>query len=138
MIRSILIALALVALPLSASAQSSAPTGTHQHKEGEKGPHGGVLQDIAGYEGELMVGSGKVVLYLIDHATGKPVETEGMKASVLLVQGTNRKGTIALNPSGDKLEGAGDVPSETDAVVSLRLANGKSGQARFELGGHKH
>lgn len=45
---------------------------------------------------------------------------------------------IALNPSADKLEGSGAVPKETDAVVSLRLANGKSSQARFELGGHKH
>lgn len=48
MIRPILIALALVALPLSASAQNRPATENHQHKEGEKGPHGGVLQDIAG------------------------------------------------------------------------------------------
>lgn len=138
MIRYVFAALVATAVPAGLPTAAMAATEGHRHKEGEKGPHGGVMQDIAGYEAELVMEGNKVTLYLIDHATNKAVQTDGMKASVLLVQGTTRKGTITLNPAGDKLEGTGEVPAGSDAVISLRLANGKSGQARFELGGHAH
>src|SRR3546814_7971504 len=97
-----------------------------------------LLQDIAGYEGELLSGNGTVVLYLLDHETDKPVDTAGMQASILFTEGEARKGTVALKAAGDRLEGAGKVPPGADAVVSLRTKGGKTAQARFELGGHEH
>lgn len=79
-----------------------------------------------------------MVLYLLDHETDKPVDTAGMQANILFTEGEVRKGTLALKPAGDRLEGAGKVPAGADAVVSLRTKAGKTAQARFELGGHAH
>ena len=135
MLKQIAVMAALVMFPLAAGAQ---PGHGHTHAEGEKGPHGGVVQDVSGYEAELVTGGDTVTLYLIDHATKKPVATDGMMASVLFTEGTARKGTIRLQPAGDRLEGKGEVPHGADAVLSLRLADGRSAQTRFELGGHSH
>ncbi|WP_119681984.1 hypothetical protein [Indioceanicola profundi] len=135
MLKQLMIAASLLLLPVAASAQDGHG---HSHGEGANGPHGGVVQDLAGYEAELVPGDGTVTLYLVDHATEALVPTEGMMASVLFTQGSVRKGTVVLQPVGDRLEGKGEVPEGADAVVSLRGKDGKSSQARFELGGHAH
>lgn len=139
MLKHAIVALALLSLPAVTQAQEA---GRHEHgpehAHGSKGPHGGVLQDIAGYEGELLSGNGTIVLYLLDHETDKPVDTAGMQANILFKEGEARRGTVALKPAGDRLEGAGKVPAGADAVISLRTRDGKTAQARFELGGHEH
>src|SRR3546814_9653052 len=119
MLKQAIIALSFLSLPVATQAQGispadNAPHGNHgpEHAHGGKGPHGGVLQDIAGYEGELLSGNGTVVLYLLDHETDKPVDTAGMQASILFTEGEARKGTVALKAAGDRLEGAGKVPPE--------------------------
>jgi len=137
MLKHAIIALTLLSFPAVAQAADGHTHGP-EHAHGSKGPHGGVLQDIAGYEGELVAGEGTMVLYLLDHETDKPVDTAGMQANILFTEGEVRKGTLALKPAGDRLEGAGKVPAGTDAVVSLRTKAGKTAQARFELGGHAH
>src|SRR3546814_504755 len=144
MLKHAIIALTLLFLPIAAQAQEAeradAPKDNHgsEHAHGSKGPHGGVIQDIAGYEGELLTGEGTVVLYLLDHETDELVDTAGMQANILFRKGETRSGTVALKPAGDRLEGAGKVPPGADAVVSLRTKDGKTAQARFELGGHEH
>lgn len=144
MLKNTIIALSLLSMPIATQAQKAgradSPKHNHgpEHTHGTKGPHGGVMQDIAGYEGELLTGEGTIVLYLLDHETDKPVDVAGMQANILFTEGEARKGTVALKPAGDRLEGAGKVPSGADAVVSLRTKNGKTAQARFELGGHEH
>src|SRR3546814_10771949 len=56
----------------------------------------------------------------------KPVDTAGMQASILFTEGEARKGTVALKPAGDRLEGAGKIPPGADAVVSLRTQIGRA------------
>jgi hypothetical protein len=133
MLKSFLIAASLCLLPAAAMAQDS-----HGHDHAAKGPHGGIVKEVGGQDTELVVGDGAVTLYLLDSKTGSPVPVDGAQASVLFTQGATRKGTLVLHAAGDKLEGKGEVPDGADIVVSLRTKAGKSGQAKFELGGHDH
>jgi hypothetical protein len=110
----------------------------HSHAGNDKGPHGGAVQTLAGFEAELVLADGAIQLYLLNPANDMPVATEGMQAALLFTQGNTRKGTLALTPAGDHFKANGTVPAEADALVSLRTKDGKSGQARFELGGHSH
>lgn len=133
MLKSFLIAASLCLLPAAAMAQDS-----HGHDHAAKGPHGGIVKEVGGQDAELVVGNGAVTLYLLDGKTGVVVPVDGAQASVLFTQGATRKGTLVLQAAGDKLEGKGAVPNGADIVVSLRTKAGKSGQAKFELGGHDH
>lgn len=110
----------------------------HSHTADAKGSHGGIVQALAGFEAELVLADGTVRLYLLDPANDKPVATEGIQASLLFTQGSTRKGTLVLTPAGDHLTANGTAPEGADAMISLRTKDGKSGQARFELGGHTH
>ncbi|MFV3130788.1 hypothetical protein [Niveispirillum sp. KHB5.9] len=130
MLKSFLTAALIALMPVAAMAADG-------HGHAAKGPHGGLIQDVAGMEAELVVGTGTVAVYLSDHGA-KTVSPEGVQGSLLLTQGTTRVGTIALKPAGDRLEGTGAVPDGADIVLSLRTTDGKTGQAKYELGGHSH
>lgn len=136
MLKPFLTAALITLLPLS-GAVAAEKGHDHSHGTAEKGKHGGIVQDVAGVEAELVVTAGTIAVYLSNHGAA-PVSPEGTMASVLLTQGTNRVGTIALKPAGDHLEGKGDVPAGADIVLSLRTKDGKTGQAKYELGGHSH
>lgn len=136
MLKHLLLAASFIILPFAAIAQEE--KGSHSHAEGEKGPHGGIVQDLAGYEAELVTSNGTVTLYLLEPKTKMMVPTNGMVASLLFTQGSARKGTLSLQSAGDRLEGRGVVPEDADVIVSLRTKEGKSAQQRFELGGHNH
>lgn len=139
MVRFVFMVLGLIALPLSVSAQNAAPGGAHQeHGPGVKGSHGGPVQHVGDYEAELVVKGRSIVLYLTDPATSKPVKIDGMKATIFVVQGSNRKATITLLPKDGTFQANAEIPGGADAVVSVQLPGGKSSQARFELGTHQH
>lgn len=127
----------LIALLTLSGAVAAEKGHDHSHGEAEKGKHGGIVQDVAGVEAELVVTPGAVAVYLSNHG-GAAVSAEGAVGSVLLTQGSTRVGTIALKPAGDRLEGKGEVPAGADIVLSLRTRDGKTGQAKYELGGHTH
>lgn len=137
----------LIALVLSLSAFSwdvaardtmpGDPSEDHVHSS-DKGSHGGSLQHLAGYEAELVVRRRTVVLYLTDLATGTPAHTQGMKAAIFIVQGSNRKGTIILNSKENTFRANAEIPRGADAVVNLQLPTGQSSQARFEIWEHRH
>lgn len=136
MLKPFLTAALITLLPLS-GAVAADKGHDHSHGEAEKGTHGGIVQDVAGVEAELVVTPGTVAVYLSDHGAA-PVSPEGVMGSILLTHGATRMGTIALKPAGDRLEGKGEVPAGADIVLSLRTKDGKTGQAKFELGGHSH
>jgi hypothetical protein len=139
MLKSLLIAASLSLLPATVLAAPGHDHGhPHSHDADAKGSHGGTVQPLAGFEAELVVDGGTVTLYLLDAKSHQPITTEGMQASILFTQGSTRKGTLTLLPAGDHLQATGTAPAGADAVVSLRTKDGKSGQARFELGGHSH
>lgn len=133
MLKSVLIAVSLWLLPAAAMAQDS-----HGHDHAAKGPHGGIIKEVGGQDVELVVGDGAITLYILDNKTGAAVPVDGAQASILFTQGATRRGTLILQAAGNKLEGKGTVPDGSDIVVSLRTKAGKSGQAKFELGGHDH
>lgn len=136
MLKPFLTAALITLLPLS-GAVAAEKGHDHSHGIAEKGKHGGIVQDVAGVEAELVITTGTIAVYLSNHGAA-PVSPEGAMASVLLTQGTTRVGTIALTPAGDRLEGKGEVPAGADVVLSLRTKDGKTGQAKYELGGHSH
>src|SRR3546814_15441542 len=115
MLKHAIIALSLLSLPAATQAQDAGRANDSrnnhgpEHAHGSKGPHGGVVQDIAGYEGELLPGNGTVVLYLLDHETDKPVDTDGKQARILFTEGEARKATVALQTARDRLEGTGKM-----------------------------
>lgn len=136
MLKPFLTAALITLLPLS-GAVATEEGHSHSHGEAEKGKHGGIVQDVAGVEAELVITPGTIAVYLSGHG-GTLISTEGAMGSVLLTQGANRVGTIALKPAGDRLEGKGEVPAGADIVLSLRTRDGKTGQAKYEMGGHVH
>lgn len=136
MLKPFVTAALIALLPLS-GAVAAEKGHDHSHTAAEKGRHGGFVQDVAGVEAELVITPGTIAVYLSDHGAA-PIPPEGVTASVLLTQGTSRVGVIALKPAGDRLEGKGEVPADADILLSLRTKDGKTGQARYELGGHSH
>src|SRR3546814_10324785 len=75
MLKHAIIALSLLSLPAATQAQDAGRANDSrnnhgpEHAHGSKGPHGGVVQDIAGYEGELLPGNGTVVLRSEEHTS---------------------------------------------------------------------
>lgn len=104
-----------------------------QHRHGNKGPNGGVMEDVAGVHAELMT-SGNAITFHITDEDGKPVATRNFTASALVVDGSRRE-TLSLSPGSDNtLVGAAQVTIAVDAQITLQLkTERKSGQARFKM-----
>jgi hypothetical protein len=100
----------------------------------EEGPNGGLMLDVAGIDAELLT-SGNTVTVNVFEATGpKPVSTKGYVAAVLIVSGANRE-PLTLTQSGeDSLKGEAKNPIPPDATITLTIktAEGKSGQVKFK------
>jgi hypothetical protein len=100
----------------------------------EKGPHGGLMLDVAGIDAELLTSGTKVTINVFDADKPVPLPTKGYTAAVLIVGGGGRE-TVTLAPSGDNsLTGDAKAAIAPDATVTLtiRTAAGKSGQVKFK------
>ena len=100
----------------------------------EKGPNGGLMLDVAGIDAELLTSGTKVTINVFDANKPVPVPTKGYTAAVLIVTGKARE-TVTLAPSGDNsLTGEAKAQVAPDATVTLtiRTAEGKSGQVKFK------
>jgi hypothetical protein len=100
----------------------------------EKGPNGGLMLDVAGIDAELLTSGTKVTINVFDANKPTPVPTRGYTAAVLIVSGKARE-TVTLAPSGDNsLTGDAKAEVAPDATVTLtiRTAEGKSGQVKFK------
>jgi len=119
------------ALVLIAAFAFAAPSLAEQHEHSEKGPNGGQLEDVAGVHAELLTSGNIITINVFDEGM-KPVGTEGFTATALAVRGSQRE-TIPLNPEGpNALKGTAKSPVTGAAItITLRTAQGKSGQARF-------
>lgn len=106
-----------------------------QHGHGaQKGPNGGIMEDVAGVHAELVASGNTITINVLDEG-GKPIATKGFTASALVVIGSDRE-TVTLTPSGDSaLKGEVKKPVAKGATVSvtLKTAAGKSGQVRYKL-----
>lgn len=104
-----------------------------QHAHGQKGPNGGVMEDVAGVHAELLVSGNTLTINILDESN-KPIPTKGFSASALVVSGPDRE-TLTLATSGEHaLKGETKKPIAKGATVTvtLKTAAGKSGQARFK------
>lgn len=119
------IATILIALAFTAPAFAQ-----HVH---EKGPNGGPMEDVAGVDAELITAGNKVTINVFDQKT-KPVSTKGFTAAVLIAV-SGGKETLTLIVTGENsMQGEAKAPVAAGAAITLTLktAEGKSGQAKFK------
>jgi hypothetical protein len=103
-------------------------------EEYEKGPNGGLMLDVAGIDAELLTSGNTVTINVFEPFKPKPVSTKGYTAAVLIVSGPNRE-PLNLTQSGENgLKGEAKKPIPPDATITLTLktADGKSGQVKFK------
>jgi hypothetical protein len=103
-------------------------------EEYEKGPNGGLMLDVAGIDAELLTSGNTVTINVFEAFNPKPVSTKGYTAAVLIVSGANRE-PLNLTQSGENsLKGEAKKPIPPDATITLTLktAEGKSGQVKFK------
>ena len=100
----------------------------------EKGPNGGLMLDVAGIDAELLTSGTKVTINVFDANKPVPVPTKGYTGAVLIVSGKARE-TVPLAPSGDNSltgEAKGAIASDATVTLTIRTAEGKSGQVKFK------
>lgn len=104
-----------------------------QHSHGnQKGPNGGLMQDVAGVHAELLVSGNNITINVLDESN-KPTSAKGFSGSVLIVSGGARE-TVQLAVAGDsslKGEAKAAVPASAAVTLVLKNAAGKSGQVKF-------
>jgi hypothetical protein len=103
-------------------------------EEYEKGPNGGLMLDVAGIDAELLTSSNTVTVNVFEPFKAKPVSTKGYTAAVLIVSGAGRE-TVSLLPQGEnslKGDAKNPIPSGSSITLTIKTAEGKSGQAKFK------
>lgn len=103
-------------------------------EEYEKGPHGGLMLDVAGVDAELLTSANSVTINVFDPKNHTPIATKGYSAAVLIAGGAARE-TVALAPQGEnslKGEAKATIPPEATITLTIKTAEGKSGQAKFK------
>lgn len=94
--------------------------------------HGGIVVEAKGMDLEIVATSEVLRVYVGDH--GKPVKLDGGKATVTLLNGTE-KSEFALSPRGDRFEADGTfkVGKGTKGIASVALPGKPAASARFEV-----
>lgn len=127
--------LAAIALAPAAPALAHDDGHGHDHPHAPAG-HGGQVQTIGGYEGELVVEGSDLTLYVHDESC-KPVDVAKMSAAAIVLAKGGRK-TVEMKPAGEnKLAGkVGFAPAEGKfrATVTLNEGAVEIGNARYSLG----
>lgn len=116
---------------LVASALLFATPALAQHVH-QKGPNGGPMEDVAGVHVEMTT-SGKVITFHVLDDANKALSTAGYSGSALLTAGGERE-TLPLTASGHTLKGEAkaDIAKGAAVSITLKTADGKSGQAKFK------
>lgn len=105
---------------------------TAQRNDIVTGPHGGKLQEVAGVEVELLVGSQDVTLCVYSNSATL-LDARKYEATVTIVSGASRE-RIALRPtSSGRLHGAGGAPLRPYSSLTLDLTTpaGLTGRVEF-------
>jgi len=99
----------------------------------EKGPNGGLMLDVAGIDAELLTSGNTVTINVWEAYQPTPIPTKGYSGAVLIVGGSGRE-TVALTPSDPnslKGEAKNPVGPGTTITLTIKTAEGKSGQVKF-------
>lgn len=100
----------------------------------EKGPNGGLMLDVAGIDAELLTSGNTVTINVFEAFKAKPVSTKGYVGAVLIAGGSARE-TVNLAPQGEnslKGEAKNPIPAGATITLTIKTAEGKSGQAKFK------
>ena len=94
--------------------------------------HGGVMVETKAGDMEIVAKPNNLRIYFTDH--GKPVNFDGAKAKVTLLNGSE-KSEAELTPAGDKMEvkGTFKVAKGTKGIAVLTLVGKAPVTARFEI-----
>lgn len=100
----------------------------------DHGPkHGGIVREVGAVSYELVAKADSLTLHVSDH--GKPIATEGAKATLTLYAGNN-KTVVALEPAGENrmaAKGSFRVGVGVRAALSVTLAGKPEAKASFNL-----
>jgi hypothetical protein len=121
-------------LAILAALSMASPTFAEDY---EKGPNGGLMLDVAGIDAELLTSGNTITINVFEANGPKPVSTKGYTAAVLIVSGANRE-PLTLTQSGEnslKGEAKRSIPPDAAITLTIKTAEGKSGQVRFKVGG---
>jgi hypothetical protein len=117
----------VVAVPDAANARAG-----HSHSHAD---HGGQVQKIGKYEGELVVKGGELTLYVNDE-NDKPANASGFAATAIVLAKDGQK-TIDLKPAGEnKLAGSGEfqpADGKIRATVTLTADGRELGKGRYNI-----
>jgi hypothetical protein len=120
------------ALALAAAFAFATPA-VAQHAHGNKGPNGGLMEDVAGVHAELLTSGNAITVNIVDEG-GKPLATKGYTASALVIRGAERE-PVQLAPAAEnalKGDAKTAIGAGATVLITLKTAAGKSGQARFK------
>jgi len=94
---------------------------------------GGIVAPGKEFDAELVAGPEQITVHLDDH--GKPLSSKGATGKIVLLTGSD-KVEVTLAPAGEsRLEAKGkfNVAKGTKAVLTVTLANKKTGTVRYEI-----
>lgn len=120
-----------IAFLIVAALLLAGPAGAEDY---EKGPNGGLMLDVAGIDAELLTTGNTVTINVFEAFKAKPVSTKGYVGAVLITGGQGRE-TVALTPQGDnalKGEAKNPIPAGATITLTIKTAEGKSGQVKFK------
>ena len=92
------------------------------------------MLDVAGIDAELLTSGNTVTINVFEAFKPKPVSTKGYTAAALIVSGANRE-PVTLTQSGEnslKGEAKKAIPPDATITLTLKTADGKSGQVKFK------
>lgn len=96
-----------------------------------RGPHGGQMQDIGNYHGELLAQDGLLTFFLFD-TNDRPLSANGATATgIVLGGGRQQTVTFSLRADGAALVASGDFRAEPGLRVVVQLVP-SPGQPRIQ------
>ncbi len=111
--RTLLAAIAALALlPQVAQAHVSA---------GGRGPHGGQIQDIGPYHGELLAKDGEITLFLLDHNDRPLSARDASGTAIVLADGRQQSLTFTPRADGAALVATGDFKASPALRVVVQV-----------------
>lgn len=87
------------ALALAAAFAFATPA-VAQHAHGNKGPNGGIMEDIAGVHAEMLASGNTITVNILDEG-GKPLASKGYTATALVIRVTEREPALVKETGGE-------------------------------------
>lgn len=95
--------------------------------------HGGIVAEAGMFQGELVVAGTQLTLYLSEH--GKALSTKGANARLTLLASGRSSDVLPSGSTAESIKFTLPAPAAAGSklVISVKLADGRSGSLRFVL-----